>query len=87
MAQLAVFGPAGCTSDGTLIDQFQRADGVGDEKLRAAAIIGQRHNGRDNLTVAHEITKPCFHPVYGDQYAAWDAVLARVVSVANRVAP
>ena len=57
VAQLTMFRAFGVWRDSAPIHQFQRADRMGYEKVRAAAVIGQRRDGRDDSTIAHETAK------------------------------
>ena len=80
------FAPLVAGRNAALIDQFQRPDGMGDEELGSATIIGQCGDCGNNLTVAHEIPKAGFHSVDGDQHTAGDTVLTFQRGVELRVA-
>jgi hypothetical protein len=53
---------------------LERADEVGPEEIRPAAVIGQGRDGRDDIGVAHEAAKAGLHAVDRDQDPGGDAV-------------
>ena len=56
------------------VDQLERRDGMRREELRAAAIIGERHDCRNSVLLAHGGAEAGLHAPDGEQHPGGHAV-------------
>ena len=84
MADFAMHG-ADRAAVNARVDQLQRPDGMRVKEVRAAAIIGQRHDGRNGILLAHGGAEAGFHAPDGQQDAGRHAIAALDLVEQSRV--